>query len=275
MGLCRLTGYEWHRRIDLKVYSGEHFAFALMYFTGSGHFNRSMRALAKQNGWRLSDKGLRKIIRDPQNSNKVLHEGPRIKCRTEHDIFKVMGLDYVEPSQRNGGANVTLASRGEEDDQGMQAWAEAPVRTPSGDRRGTCRLASHKVDPEAEQSTSDRSDSPMSGYDSDSKYAEMDDALENGLQESAAPPRAPSAAAVEVEPWALPEAAEWQPQKRVVTSWGRLYRTSVDVPDTDSIDEDEEDSADEVDDGVPTGSTNGGCSGWACQVPSNVGRHVR
>ncbi|RHY30468.1 hypothetical protein DYB32_004294 [Aphanomyces invadans] len=36
-----------HRRIDLKVYPRNLFGFAQLYFTGSDHFNRSMRAFAK------------------------------------------------------------------------------------------------------------------------------------------------------------------------------------------------------------------------------------
>ena len=37
------------------------FAFAVLYFTGSGHFNMSMRAFAKAKGLKLSDKGLFKV----------------------------------------------------------------------------------------------------------------------------------------------------------------------------------------------------------------------
>lgn len=39
------------------------FAFAVLYFTGSGHFNMSMRSFAKMKGLRLSDKGLFKVNR--------------------------------------------------------------------------------------------------------------------------------------------------------------------------------------------------------------------
>lgn len=37
------------------------FAFAVLYFTGSGHFNMSMRSFAKMKGLSLSDKGLVKV----------------------------------------------------------------------------------------------------------------------------------------------------------------------------------------------------------------------
>lgn len=37
------------------------FAFAVLYFTGSGHYNMSMRAFAKAKGLKLSDQGLFKV----------------------------------------------------------------------------------------------------------------------------------------------------------------------------------------------------------------------
>ena len=45
MGVCKVG--EKSRRIDIKVYPKEQFAFAVLYFTGSAHFNRSMRVVAE------------------------------------------------------------------------------------------------------------------------------------------------------------------------------------------------------------------------------------
>jgi len=44
--------------LDIKTYPRWAFPFALFYFTGSGHFNRSVRLWAKKHGWRLTDKEL-------------------------------------------------------------------------------------------------------------------------------------------------------------------------------------------------------------------------
>lgn len=49
MGVCMLEGSR-HRRIDMKVYPAAEYAFALLYFTGSGYFNRSMRLFAEKKG---------------------------------------------------------------------------------------------------------------------------------------------------------------------------------------------------------------------------------
>ena len=71
MGVIKLpetatSGKRYHRRIDIKVYPAQQYAFALLYFTGSDHFNRSMRYYAKKvgwvgnirQGWSLSDRGI-------------------------------------------------------------------------------------------------------------------------------------------------------------------------------------------------------------------------
>ena len=57
MGVCYFEGQ--HHRIDIKHYSVDQYAFALMYFTGSDLFNRQMRMVAHSKGLMLSDHGLK------------------------------------------------------------------------------------------------------------------------------------------------------------------------------------------------------------------------
>lgn len=98
MGVCKLPGSQYHRRIDLKVYPKEQYCFALLYFTGSDYFNRSMRLYAHKRGLSLSDKALRPVIRI---SKQKVYEGEPIPCTTEKDIFDALKLDYKEPHERN------------------------------------------------------------------------------------------------------------------------------------------------------------------------------
>ena len=101
-GVIRLRGYEHFRRLDLKVYPPEEFAFALLYFTGSDHFNRSMRHYAKARGYSLSDHGIVHCQRlgggaeDVRGTRNIF---PDAKC--EADVFAALGLQYVEPTLRD------------------------------------------------------------------------------------------------------------------------------------------------------------------------------
>ena len=59
MGVCKVPKPgALARRIDIKVYPKEQYGFALLYFTGSDYFNRSMRLFADKKGFTLSDNGL-------------------------------------------------------------------------------------------------------------------------------------------------------------------------------------------------------------------------
>lgn len=61
-GVCKLPE-SLHRRLDIKIYPRQYYAWALVHFTGSANFNRSMRLFAKKKGYRLSDEGIFPAIR--------------------------------------------------------------------------------------------------------------------------------------------------------------------------------------------------------------------
>lgn len=46
MGVGQLNPQSLHRRIDFKYYPREQYGCAVLYFTGSDHYNRSMRLFA-------------------------------------------------------------------------------------------------------------------------------------------------------------------------------------------------------------------------------------
>lgn len=132
MGVCQLTKDLPHRRLDIKVYPRQMFGFALLYFTGSDHFNRSMRLFARKKGYSLSDKALKRVVR--ANGNK-LSLGESVVCTSEVDVFIALGLDYKDPLERNcfdirfleedeanakrgGGAKKTVDDNGLENEDG-------------------------------------------------------------------------------------------------------------------------------------------------------------
>ncbi|XP_057700720.1 DNA polymerase lambda [Corythoichthys intestinalis] len=100
MGVCCLPGPDrLHRRLDIIVVPYNEFACALMYFTGSAHFNRSMRALAKTKNMSLSEHSLNQsVVR--QGSAKV-YAGTPLPTPKESDVFNLLGIPYREPCERD------------------------------------------------------------------------------------------------------------------------------------------------------------------------------
>jgi DNA polymerase lambda len=65
MGVCQLNSP--HHRIDIKYYPIEQYPYALLYFTGSDMFNRSMRLYASKLGIQLNDHGATAKRRNPND----------------------------------------------------------------------------------------------------------------------------------------------------------------------------------------------------------------
>lgn len=101
LGVCRLPGPgRQHRRLDIIVVPYSEFACALLYFTGSAHFNRSMRALAKTKGMSLSEHALSTaVVRDTRGFK--VGPGRVLPTPTEKDVFRLLGLPYREPAERD------------------------------------------------------------------------------------------------------------------------------------------------------------------------------
>lgn len=95
MGICKLPRYKTHRRIDMIYTDYSNYAFTLLYFTGSGQFNVEMRNHALSLGYSLNEYGLKKKGKFVDNNGKTFD--------TEEDIFKFLGIKYVEPKDRKGG----------------------------------------------------------------------------------------------------------------------------------------------------------------------------
>ncbi|CAG9334431.1 unnamed protein product [Blepharisma stoltei] len=87
-----------HRRIDIKIYPRKTYAWALLYFTGSAMFNRSMRLFAKTKGFRLSDEGIFPAIR---YKTETFTCAPIADCYTEEEIFEFFGMAYKAPEERD------------------------------------------------------------------------------------------------------------------------------------------------------------------------------
>jgi DNA polymerase/3'-5' exonuclease PolX len=81
------------RRVDIKFYPYSERYFASLYFTGNGHFNRSMRLWATRKfNYMLSDHGI-----VDKSTGKPIIKNPS----SENDIFDVLGLKWKETTERD------------------------------------------------------------------------------------------------------------------------------------------------------------------------------
>ncbi|HLC73301.1 MAG TPA: DNA polymerase/3'-5' exonuclease PolX, partial [Candidatus Nanoarchaeia archaeon] len=84
--------------IDVRIVEEKSYGAALNYFTGSKEHNIALRQIAKDRGLKLSEYGL-------FNGNKF------IAGRTEEELYKALGLKYVEPELRESHGEELEASR--------------------------------------------------------------------------------------------------------------------------------------------------------------------
>ena len=89
MGMCRLDARGKARRIDVRYIEAIHYPYALLYFTGSGEFNKNMRVHANKLGFKLNEYYLMNLDNEEE-----------IYLNTEREIFEYLKLIYVEPQNR-------------------------------------------------------------------------------------------------------------------------------------------------------------------------------
>ena len=90
MGIIRLSPQHIARRIDIRWIPAISWWPALLYFTGSGDFNKRMRAIAKSQGYILNEYSL-----------SIEANDQIIAVNSEQDLFAALGMDYLTPAQRD------------------------------------------------------------------------------------------------------------------------------------------------------------------------------
>ncbi|MEK7542284.1 MAG: DNA polymerase/3'-5' exonuclease PolX [Patescibacteria group bacterium] len=85
--------------IDMRVLRQEVFGAGLQYFTGSKEHNVRLRTRAANKGYKLSEYGL-------------FRGEKRIACKTEQDVYKALGMEYIEPELREDQGEIDCALEG-------------------------------------------------------------------------------------------------------------------------------------------------------------------
>jgi DNA polymerase beta len=103
MGICRLSPELPARRIDILVADPSYYYFALLYFTGSYNFNIYMRKIALTKGLSLSEYGFKPVGEGAAGAGVATNKNiidTSDSINSEEDIFKYLGMVYVEPHRR-------------------------------------------------------------------------------------------------------------------------------------------------------------------------------
>lgn len=84
--------------VDIRVVEAKSYGAALAYFTGSKDHNVAMRIIAQKKGWKLNEYGL-------------FSGQKQIAGKTEEELYKKLGLAYVEPEMRENWGELELAAQ--------------------------------------------------------------------------------------------------------------------------------------------------------------------
>ncbi len=86
-------------QVDIRTVHPDQLGSALLYFTGSKSHNIALRQRAIDRGWLLSEYGL--------------FEGEKVLAsKTEEDIYRALGMEFIPPPMREGGGEVDAAADG-------------------------------------------------------------------------------------------------------------------------------------------------------------------
>lgn len=93
-------------QVDCRVLEEKSFGAALVYFTGSKNFNIKIRQLAIRKGLKVSEYG----VFSAGGGSALGGRKDRFVCgRTEEEVFKRLGMSYVEPELREDTGEIELA----------------------------------------------------------------------------------------------------------------------------------------------------------------------
>jgi len=88
--VVKMDNYKYFRKMDIAFVKEKYLVYYLLYFGSGREFSKKIRAFASKKGYKLNEKGLF------DKNNKPINFNPK----TEKDIFKYLGIDYVKPENR-------------------------------------------------------------------------------------------------------------------------------------------------------------------------------
>jgi len=87
-------------QVDVRLFDADEYGAAMMYFTGSKDHNIALRNLAIEKGLKLNEYGL------------FGKDGKRLVGRTEEEVYRKLGLEYIPPELRENRGEIEAAREG-------------------------------------------------------------------------------------------------------------------------------------------------------------------
>jgi len=86
-------------QVDVRVLPAVGYGAAMIYFTGSKAHNIAIRKLAANRGWKINEYG-------------VFRNDRRLAGKTEDEVYRKVGLDFIEPELREDRGEIEAARTG-------------------------------------------------------------------------------------------------------------------------------------------------------------------
>ncbi|SFM51008.1 DNA polymerase (family 10) [Bradyrhizobium sp. Rc3b] len=97
-GIAKMSNASEADRLQIRLSDRKHFGVALLFATGSAAHIEQLQALAEEKGMRLEADGLRK--------------GRTLIAGEEAEIYRALGLPFIDPELREGRGEIELALKG-------------------------------------------------------------------------------------------------------------------------------------------------------------------
>lgn len=107
---------EGDQQIDLRVVGADEWGAALQYFTGSKEHNVHVRTLIHDKGLMINEYGVFKIPKKKASPSKLEEKsesgrrrGKKIAGKSEEEVYKSMGMQYIPPEMRTDTGEIAAA----------------------------------------------------------------------------------------------------------------------------------------------------------------------
>src|SRR5215471_10317587 len=116
-------------QVDVRLLPPDSFGAALQYFTGSKNHSVSLRQRALRMGFSLSEYGLAQV-----------EDEKRVAGKTEEEIYKKLGLQYIPPELRENLGEIEAAEEGKLPELITEADIQGDVHMHTVETDGKCTI---------------------------------------------------------------------------------------------------------------------------------------